>query len=1681
MPKPGKSSASSATRKKHALKAAKAQGAEPPVPLPKTKKGKKADVPPVKMYIPPVKPTAPRPDPLDARGLASQLPADLVVVLRKFGKKDAITKRRGLEELQAEWVDRVSLSSGDEEEYLLGVLEVALPVWYHHYPSLVMHASRIIRSLAVSLHASLLAIPSLRTSVLYFLSDVADTAQLDQLVGAWSMSAFDLDVPVATKARKSWDDLISWTGAGDTQIPRGVVPFVSSVATFVQQAVMAPASIYLTFNPPAPEAPVVTPRARGGKQAGRSPATPISRREPDQAGTGKTDPDEEEEGDRNARYRVGAMGVLRWILERLAPMLSTISVVLLRSAWVEPDAGVRAVMREPLLLFLRNYPQAWLLEASANAAKASLDKDDEDVDSGDEAVPSATTKNLSQFSMAYREFLDYLKLGCGGSPTQGFPTVLIVLSTIPNELLSMEQDSLRVLFDSFWAAVDGRALSSLDRGAFPAFLSSLLECLLFCLRKIRSHDSAAGEAEPEEQENTLSINLVMGQFTEVWNSLGTSRLHLEARAAGDILARTLLRLEDVDKGKVDPAPTRVMLTNPWLQVLCLHAWSTIAASTMESVQHPTEEKAKDTWSFKFDCLGTIDEKLPSQPIARKEISHLLDELVKWGLAQLRQSSKGPGGLDRATIVLSTLINKFWPSISQDSKQLLDAYFLGDSGSLQLQLSSANSVGLLLGYLGANAESPDASTVWHLSLEQLQASFIATGDLSGLKVLLDHAGRGALSRFPLRANQELDVLAETILLEVEGGHGSEKATFLGQLLAQPDIFVNDSTAGQVIRRISHLISKRVSTVFKQETPLGSTARCLEVLLPLFTAKSPRCRLASPILPELLLFAYVAPLYDEGEDELEHCISSSQRICSVWKDSQPTNVADVRQALFARIHEMIQDVDVRISSAIRATDIVEAAASLEFQSALESGPSGLQSIIPPQTTFTALFDQSLIGYIDEPTALYNPSLRQPMLPHLSFDKWGFSSYARLTTALLHTFSLDHHFSPHQTWALKHLSLLERLADDYASDSEVDNAMFGPDANRGHVERIQEEAARIQTYAFATLMNDVEAGWHVSLCNRLRRGKGKSNSEDDPLVNLVEEIYFDALANEVSNVKGCRLLRRVLHALLKTGDTMVNDTDQWIAVAEAKRANTEGIALLRQLIASAPASESEASLLPQQRTVFLLQALQKWVASSEDLNEEIDGLLAHLCTHLAPIIQSVPGAHWDLIFDLMESNLEAGSLRDRETYTTLQRTLLLILKVEELVATNKSLTALWSERRGEVLRLVANHLLVPSGSLSSISLCMGPRFLKYLFLDDLPKNRRCRNLQHLLVSMAKDLSVPLSETEHFVLCDMMKEPSFALQEDVYEILCRLATQWNEQLVINAAVDTQADEEAKYELPRQLVALLQAVAPGDLDEESDSEEQARTTGYLLSWMLLFEFFDKISIKVRNSYLEQLRNLDLVSTSFVPKLLSLLKVTDGRKPFPVEPWAVDEFHLSLWDDSLPVRFQVLAVHAYYRSLIAVPPLVRAWFQECKDRNLTATLSAYTSKSFTPVLVAAEVAPLRSPESNEELADERFRVKIITAANDVSVSAAFIVDEQPMEIAVKFPSDYPLRPVGVEDVRRLNVPERKWRQWMLNILQAMQAGSVVDALSLWKRNVALHFEGITECAICYSIISVTDQTLPSKT
>ena len=88
---------------------------------------------------------------------------------------------------------------------------------------------------------------------------------------------------------------------------------------------------------------------------------------------------------------------------------------------------------------------------------------------------------------------------------------------------------------------------------------------------------------------------------------------------------------------------------------------------------------------------------------------------------------------------------------------------------------------------------------------------------------------------------------------------------------------------------------------------------------------------------------------------------------------------------------------------------------------------------------------------------------------------------------------------------------------------------------------------------------------------------------------------------------------------------------------KVNTDGLLLLRKLAATAPHLDSKVVFLPQHRAVNVMKACKDWITFEEDIDEEVESTMTLVFLPLLPILQSIPGAHWDLIFDVIESNLE------------------------------------------------------------------------------------------------------------------------------------------------------------------------------------------------------------------------------------------------------------------------------------------------------------------------------------------------------------------------------------------------------------------------------------------------------------
>jgi hypothetical protein len=182
----------------------------------------------------------------------------------------------------------------------------------------------------------------------------------------------------------------------------------------------------------------------------------------------------------------------------------------------------------------------------------------------------------------------------------------------------------------------------------------------------------------------------------------------------------------------------------------------------------------------------------------------------------------------------------------------------------------------------------------------------------------------------------------------------------------------------------------------------------------------------------------------------------------------------------------------------------------------------------------------------------------------------------------------------------------------------------------------------------------------------------------------------------------------------------------------------------------------------------------------------------------------------------------------------------------------------------------------------------------------------------------------------------------------------------------------------------------------------------------------------------------------------------------------------------------MLAHHMFFRTVRALPTAVRMWWSDDCDRRSALLIEKHVAATVTPLLLQQEIrciALARSAEGGGEAGEDDEERELSVRGSRVSreVTASYRRDECTLEMVIRLPPNYPLRMVEVECTNRVGVTEKRWRLWVLQILQLLssQDGSVLDAVQLWKRNVDKEFEGVEPCPICYCIIETRGHSLPN--
>jgi hypothetical protein len=334
----------------------------------------------------------------------------------------------------------------------------------------------------------------------------------------------------------------------------------------------------------------------------------------------------------------------------------------------------------------------------------------------------------------------------------------------------------------------------------------------------------------------------------------------------------------------------------------------------------------------------------------------------------------------------------------------------------------------------------------------------------------------------------------------------------------------------------------------------------------------------------------------------------------------------------------------------------------------------SLLPDPEQFLALRDKALLQARPAMRlALADPLLALGSCSSTNPDNLLLTApaYTRAVVAALKILSEQMSAIRSALWLLPHISLLRVLAQD-----ELDEPSAAEAIDVFELQSLVSLCDATVAYALSSSTTSFVTQWHAALVDQISR---KTSAAVDDLQAVVLDLFAQARSPKPS-VYLVRTLQYLLSSIFRHSDPPAADYERWLDVVrpfqnaapdlflalipiiaqhlsgnakyermknatasdlstvKPAQADEKGELLLRQLLAFAPAENSDDVFLPPQRIVIVLQTLQNWVRSEDvQLGDPVLMQLSRLSTTMASLLQDMSGPHWDLLFDIAEMNIE------------------------------------------------------------------------------------------------------------------------------------------------------------------------------------------------------------------------------------------------------------------------------------------------------------------------------------------------------------------------------------------------------------------------------------------------------------
>ncbi len=1378
---------------------------------------------------------------------------------------------------------------------------------------------------------------------------------------------------------------------------------------------------------------------------------------------------------------------------------STRGAFILAAAWAERDQTTQRAMLEAATPLLVAFDGLWGFSTERmkdgrdaedeESEDESEDEDDDDEDEGEDKADGAPNGEVAPLfsSPTYQGFLHWLSAACGEAPAIGFSAILVLASSLRSHLLtksSQPRAALDELFDHFYAALRARSLDANPMGA-RAFLSSLCETTVFFARS--SLDTAQVPELAEAERLELSQHLVARLFGRLWRDLvlcgaispedAAESACLNARVQAMSDTRITQELGKALTSLAGNKEVGTALIEPLLKDVAQATADAVQPSAAEMTLPPTR-----AFSRVAGVLALLAANAPSESAAMSVIEDLF-RICHTSIQQVAPGSSASTPLELLTLLVKELQPQSLrrPVLSQVLQELCETSV---ASMLLDPRTSVAAAALLAAYLPLTSDAETRNKVWSKvtgqigSLSSLEEQARVVSALAGPAAQVDAVHDAALDNFALdcvsRIAESIKPVPTAIMKAAE------------QLMSSPSPFVDANVAAEMltltISKLEYEGRQLVSRAVKGEeidpVTIIPFSAVLELLSHYVESNDTDRRVAQicesdvyrGVIPVVFNLAYLC----EGQ-----LGGIRGKAVHLWSSLSKSTQA--KQLVLDALQEHLLDILVPLSALENAISVL-------------SGGASLACILPTESSLDLLASEALDRAIPAELSVVDSLVPQdggePAEMQGIWDYTGLGPYPRVMWAAQRAAADDTDFLTGRPWILRHLVQLAVALEDTLNLPRKASHLWASNVSHTALKSLLSSITETLTTVVSSAARHSDPGWHKALVQTLKDGDNILEGD------LIAQALLDLKV--IGTVSATRALSRLLHGVLRFTTADEDALSAWIkfaqsqvntnasfatAVAAAVRseaesspayaracnetaaqlagirpaeASTKGLDLLRYISVLLPSAESDTIFIPQQRSIFLLQALQRWITSEEEIVEELNARIAQLGVTLLPIIQDVPGSHFDFFLDLVESNLEISSLSDSETLPCLHQSLRLLTAMRDVASTNAAVREIWNERRKESLQVIRGL---------------------FLSIDDAPPGHseardRCIDL---ILELVTEVPQKMFEDQdsHHLLHRLLLTPRSDVQMVAYRRVSALTKASTADLVVQLALEKEAtstteettEQPKEYRLPVDVLTNIANNVPKTLIEE-DHAVPYRMHGFLLSWLVVLDHFEGASMQLTSRYMEDLQKRDLVATTLLPSIFKICDNSIFSEALDPSLWSVEEIFLDHIDILRPASLQVLAAHLYFRSLVRMPTLVRTWWYDLRDKQLSAQVERFTVRYCTPLVSSRELQHLTQSDALSRLQDESMAVKVLSTNE---VVATYTVDEHPMEIAIKIPRDFPLHGVEIKDIKRVGVSEAQWRAWILAVQQLITSrnGLIFDALMLFKKNAEAKFAGY-EGAECES-------------